>query len=279
VYLARCGAAVNYATLLGDDPYSAGIRALAAEEGVSCGLIGTSAGRMPGLYLIETARNGERSFHYWRERAPARDVFVSPHGPTVAEAMTAARMIYLSGITLSLYDAAGLEAFALALGAAKRAGAKIAMDGNYRPRGWGGDTRRARTVFERFWRLADVALPTYDDEHALWGDASPTATLARLAALGVPEIVAKCGGDGAHVFHAGQTIQVACPALISAIDTTAAGDSFNGAYLAARLAGQTPDAAALHGHRLAGVVIQHRGAIVPKAATDRVLHALRPQRA
>ena len=55
---------------------------------------------------------------------------------------------------------------------------------------------------------------------------------------------------------------------------TAAGDSFNGGYLAARLALAEPARAALTGHALAGAVIQHRGAIVPKAATRAALGAL-----
>ncbi len=50
------------------------------------------------------------------------------------------------------------------------------------------------------------------------------------------------------------------------IDTTAAGDSFNAAYIAARLSGDGPQAAAAAAHRLAGEVIRHRGAIMPRDA-------------
>ena len=53
------------------------------------------------------------------------------------------------------------------------------------------------------------------------------------------------------------------------IDTTAAGDSFAAAYLAARLGGAEPAAAAMSGHRLAGAVVRHRGAIVPRSAMPR----------
>jgi 2-dehydro-3-deoxygluconokinase len=72
------------------------------------------------------------------------------------------------------------------------------------------------------------------------------------------------------VHSGGTTSAVACPAKVTPVDTTAAGDSFNGGYLAARLNDHAPTAAALAGHRLAAVVIQHRGAIVDKAATDTV---------
>jgi 2-dehydro-3-deoxygluconokinase len=277
VYMSRSGADVAYATALGDDAYSDGIRALAQSEGVAGHLIGTKPGRMPGLYMIETAASGERSFAYWRDRAPARELFDSGGDAALLTAMKAARLVYFSGVTLSLYNEAARDAFAAALIAARKAGACIAMDNNFRPRGWGGDAAtaaaNARPVFERFWRLADIAVPTFDDEQAMWGDATPATTIERLAALGVAEIVVKNGAEGALVHSGGSTSAAACPAKVTPVDTTAAGDSFNGGYLAARLKGHAPPAAALAGHRLAAIVIQHRGAIVDKAATDHITTA------
>jgi 2-dehydro-3-deoxygluconokinase len=271
VYMARSGTDVAYATTLGDDAYSDSIRALAKAERVGGRLIAVKPGRMPGLYMIETSASGERSFSYWRDRAPARELFDDGGSPELLAAMANARVIYFSGVTLSLYGEPGRAAFAAALLAARANGARIAMDNNFRPRGWGGDTASARAnarpVFERFWRLADIALPTFDDEQALWDDASPAATAARLAGLGVAEVVVKNGASGALVHAGGGATPVPCPAAVTPVDTTAAGDSFNGGYLAARLRAEAPMAAALAGHRLAAIVIQHRGAIVPQTAT------------
>jgi 2-dehydro-3-deoxygluconokinase len=147
----------------------------------------------------------------------------------------------------------------------------IVMDGNYRPRNFGGDTARARAVFQRFWKLADIALPTFDDELALWGDATPRQTAARLTTLGVREMAIKLGADGVLIAGGGSERVVPCPTIVEPVDTTAAGDSFNAGYLATRQKGGDSIAAALAGHRLAGVVIQHRGAIVPQAATAGVV--------
>jgi 2-dehydro-3-deoxygluconokinase len=270
-YLARAGVDVAYATAVGDDPYSAGIVAAARAEHMATDLISVLPGRMPGLYLIETNLQGERSFWYWRDRAAARDLFEGTQAGSALAAIAAARLVYFSGVTLSLYGSRGLDALAEALAAAKSRGGTVAMDSNYRPRGWGGELARARSTFARFWALADIALPTFDDEQMLWGDAAPADTADRLAKLGTREIVVKCGADGALIRAMGRDERVPCPDAIQAVDTTAAGDSFNAGYLARRLAGAPPRDAAVLAHRLAGVVIQHRGAIVPQSATEPVL--------
>lgn len=275
VYLARAGVDVAYATALGDDPYSSAILDLARREGVGTSLIATFPGRTPGLYLIETSAQGERTFHYWRERSPARELLDGPAAPAVVEALVRAGLIYFSGITLSLYSEQGLARFADALAQARAAGATIVMDGNYRPRGWQRGRALARDVMRRFWALAHIGLPTFDDEAQLWDDPDPQATVTRLRGLGVREIAVKLGQDGALIQSDGGPVKVPAPERITPVDTTGAGDSFNAAYLAARMRGLEREDAAIAGHRLAGIVIQHRGAIVPSEATQAVLSSLR----
>jgi 2-dehydro-3-deoxygluconokinase len=153
---------------------------------------------------------------------------------------------------------------------ARQKGAKVAFDGNYRPRGWKGDVARTRTVFMEALKRVDFALPTFDDEAVLWGDSSPDATVDRLQAFGIGEIVVKNGPNGALVAAKGNRELIPVPEVVAPVDTTAAGDSFNAAYLAARLSGDDPVAAVSIAHRLAAEKIRHRGAIMPRAAA--VMH-------
>jgi 2-dehydro-3-deoxygluconokinase len=266
VYLARAGVPVAYATALGDDPYSDGVLALAAAEGVASDLVVRAPGRIPGLYLIETDSSGERHFHYWRDASPARDLFELPQWPDVAEKLLDARLIYFSGITLSLYSNTGLGRFLAVLEMARQKGVKVAFDGNYRPRGWKGDIARTRTVFVEALKRVDLALPTFDDEAVLWGDTSPDATGERLQAFGIGEIVVKNGQNSALVATRDGRELVPVPEVVVPVDTTAAGDSFNAAYLAARLSGEAVSAAVTQAHRIAGEKIRHRGAIMPRSA-------------
>jgi 2-dehydro-3-deoxygluconokinase len=265
VYLARSGLRVAYATALGDDRYSDGIVAMAAAEGVETDLMLRVSRRMPGLYLIETDAKGERSFAYWRDTAPARELFELADWGRIAEAMLAASLIYFSGITLSLYSNDGLGRFLAIVEMARKQGAKVVFDGNFRPRGWKGDLARTRTVFVEALKRVDMALPTYDDEAVLWGDPSPEATVERLQAFGIAEVVVKNGQSDALVAAGGKRERIPVPEVVKPVDTTAAGDSFNAGYLAARLAGDDPADAVRAGHRLAAEKIQHRGAIMPRA--------------
>jgi 2-dehydro-3-deoxygluconokinase len=269
VYLARAGVPgleVAFASAIGDEPYSDGIMALAAAEGVATNLVLRVSGRQPGLSLVENGPSGERSFRYWRDGAPARELFELPDWMRVAESLISARLIYFSGITLSLYSNNGLGRFLAVLEAARQQGVKVAFDGNFRPRGWKGDLSRTRTVFIETLKRVDIALPTFDDEAVLWGDPSPESTVARLQAFGIGEIVVKNGPNSALVASAGSQEFVPVPEVVVPVDTTAAGDGFNAGYLAARLAGRDPSQAAGAAHRLAGDVIRHPGALVPRAA-------------
>jgi 2-dehydro-3-deoxygluconokinase len=266
VYLARAGAEVAFATALGDDPYSDGIISMATAEGVASDLVLRVPGRQPGLYLVDSDTAGKRYVHTWREAEPARDLFELAEWGRVAEALVSERLVYFSGITLSLYNNNGLGRFLAVLEIARQNGVQIAFDPNFRPRGWKGDMARARTVFMETLKRVDIALPTFDDEAVLWGDPSPEATIERLKAFGVPEIVVKNGPHSALIASGEINEFVPVPEVVVPVDTQAAGDSFNAGYIAARLSGEPAIFAAAAAHRLAAQVISQRGAIIPRAA-------------
>jgi len=266
IYLARGGLPTAFATALGDDPYSDGVLAFAAAEGVTNELVLRVPGRLPGLCAVESDANGKRQFHYWRDEAPARDLFELPEWTRIVEGLLRAKLVYFTGITLSLYSNTGLGRFLAAVELARKQGVKIVFDGNFRARNWRGDLSRTRTVFMEALKRVDIALPTYDDEAVLWGDPSPEATVERLQAFGIDEIVVKNGPNSALVVAGGTSEFVPVPEVLVPVDPMAAGDSFNAGYIATRLSGDGPTVAAAAAHRLAGEVIRHRGAIMPRAA-------------
>lgn len=266
VYLAReLGAQgrVAYATAVGDDPYSAALRAFLAEHGLDTSLVRTLERHHAGLYLIRTAPDGERTFTYYRSAAAARRLFEGAPAD-YRRALATCDLLYLSGITLSILDDAGLAALGTVLAAARATGARVAFDGNWRPAGWS-DPGAARAAVTAVLPHVDVALPTLEDERDLWGDADASTCVARHRAAGVDEVVVKRGPAGATVTGPEGLVDVPAAPVPDVVDTTAAGDAFNAAYLAARSLGADPVTAAVRGNRLAGEVIRAPGAIVPTA--------------
>ena len=268
-YLARLGSAagltVDYVTALGDDPYSDAMVATWAAEGIGTGLVGRLPGRLPGLYAIRTDKKGERSFHYWRSAAAARDMLAGASGEKILKALPSYGWIYLSGITLSILAKEPRARLLAGLAEARQAGAKIAFDPNYRPRGWP-KPEAARAAFTEMLKITDLALPSYSDEKLLFGDPEPEATAMRMRDLGVPEVVVKNAEDPCLVSEGADEIQVFGQLVEAPVDTTAAGDSFNAAYLASRIRRASPAEAAASGHVLAAEVILHPGAVIPKEA-------------
>jgi 2-dehydro-3-deoxygluconokinase len=266
IYLARAGVDAAFATALGDDPYSEAILALADAEGVSRDLVLRLRGRLPGVSVIDTDVGGARHRHEWHGESPARELFELAAWARIVEGLSRANLVYFSGITLSLYSNTGIGRLLAIIEAIRAQGVKVAFDGNFRPHGWRGDLSRTRTVFMETLKRIDIALPAYDDEAVLWGDPSPQATVERLQAFGIGEIVIKNGPNSALVVAGSASELVPVPEVVVPIDPTAAGDSFNAAYLAARVLGRRPSEAAAAAHRLAAQVIRHRGPLMPRAA-------------
>lgn len=264
VYLARKGLNVAFASALGDDPFSEGLVALAAAEGISRDLILRTPGRLPAVTAADLSPSGERRSFDWREGSPARDLFELPEWSKVAEAIVNARLVYFTGITLSLYSNVGLGRFFATLEMAQQKGVKVAFDCNFRPRAWKGDLGRTRLVFMEALKRVDIALPAYDDEAVLWGDPSPEATVERMRAFGIAEVAVKNGPNSVLVATAKTTEHIPVPEVIEPLDTTAAGDAFNAGYLAARLSGEPAPTAAGAGHRMAAQVISHIGGLMPR---------------
>jgi len=270
LYLARTAAgseiAVDYLTAVGDDPMSETMVRSWQAEGVGVGRVARLAGRLPGLYLIRTGAAGERRFFYWRDQAAVRSLFETTETEPLLPALAEYDALYFSGVTLAVLAPEARQRFRAALAAARSRGRLVAFDTNYRPALWP-NTVAARIVFAEFLPVISLALPTFEDEEAMWGDGDSEATARRYAAAGVPEVAVKCGARGCTLFFGGGILDVPVSVSVKAVDTTAAGDGFNAGYLAARLTGASLEQAARAGHRLAGAVVQYPGAIIPRAAT------------
>jgi len=258
----RLGVPVAFLSALGVDPFSVEMHAAWLREQIDTTMVLTDATRLPGLYAIRTDAGGERSFYYWRERSAVRRLFELPGFEAAIARACNARLLYLSGITLSLFQDPERARLVEIARTVRARGGRVVFDPNYRAAGWP-DQHAACAAFAALAREASIVLPTFADENLLFGDTAAERTVQRYQALGAEEVVVKLAARGCLVATAAQCEYLAPPSTVTALDTSGAGDAFNAAYLAARLVGRSPSEAARAGNMLAGEVVRYPGAILP----------------
>lgn len=261
VYLKRSAPAIDVAflTATGDDAISDSMVATWRGEGISDRLVFPIPGARPALYLIETNAKGDRKFHYWREETPAKQWLRQLMAAGGAELLNPADLVYVSGISLAILNFADRQAAVELLGSLTT---KVAFDPNIRPALWK-SMDEARHIFEAMVKLSSIVLPSRQDYELLYDIGDPMAQIALTTGLTQAEIALTCDEDGCLV-RVEDDIQAMPTQAVTVVDTSGAGDSFNGAYLAARLNGGSPFDAARAGLAMAAKVVAQPGAIVPR---------------
>ena len=263
VYLARLDVNVDYLTALGDDGLSDEMIAAWTAEGVGTRRVVRLPGKLPGLYMIQTDAKGERQFFHWRDTSAARRLMDVAETDEILNSLMSYDIVYLSAITLSIYDEAGRQRLLAAVKRARLLGTRFVFDTNFRARGWP-DLAVVRQAFGAAFEVANIVLTSTEDLLALYPGEGHAELMARIPS---PELVFRLGEPVSLLRFSGGSSEVrAEPMTKPVVDTTAAGDSFAAAYIAARLAGADPVEAARAGHRLASLVICYPGAIIPAYA-------------
>ena len=265
IYLKRSignHAMVSFVSALGTDVFSRQMLDMMLQEKLDIKHVVRNPDRMPGLYAIATD-HGERSFSYWRDSSAARLLFQTSSDQYSFDALIESNVVYFSAITLAILPVEIRFALLNWLGEFRKTpGNTVVFDSNFRPQLWSNITD-ARAAVNAAWSVVDIGLPSLEDELALFGEATELDVLARLSAAGVKKGALKRGALG-PIGLSGQDFKLNFPAATNVVDTTAAGDSFNGAYLAALLSGCSEPEAMLAGHRCASRVVSFPGAIIPK---------------
>ncbi|MDP9590975.1 UNVERIFIED_ORG: 2-dehydro-3-deoxygluconokinase [Shinella zoogloeoides] len=251
---------VDYLSAVGTDTISDEMLAFMQGHGIGTAHVARIEGRSPGLYMIHL-KDGERSFSYWRSASAAR--LLARDGDRLRAAMEASDLIVFSGITLAILPPEDVETLLAELRRARAAGKRIAFDPNIRPRLWD-DAGRMRATITEGARAATLVMPSLDDETTHFGDAGLEETIVRYRALGVADLVVKDGAEGATLVFGEERSHAPSAKVETIVDTTSAGDSFNGAFLARLATGASPEDAARFAANVAAAVIQHHGALVAR---------------
>lgn len=247
---------VGFLSAIGDDEASDRMRAFMENAGIVPHLSVRSRASV-GLYMI-TLNDGERSFSYWRSASAARTLADDLDSlPDLAPGDIA----FFSGITMAILPEDGRKRLLDAMQAARARGVRTAFDPNLRPKLWP-DIANMCDWITRAAGIADMVLPSYEDEQMFFGDTGTSATAARYRDTGAATIIVKDGPRSVIVSQDGILSSVQPAPVQQIVDTTAAGDSFNAGFFVSLLKGRSLNEAVSTGCDIASKVISARGALV-----------------
>lgn len=252
---ARQGASVGYMTVVGADPFGDALLDLWRREGVDFAEVGCNPSANTGIYFVTHAEDGHH-FTYFRAGSAASRM--EPKDLS-ASYIAGAKVLHVSGISQAISDSACDTVFT-AIDVARQHGVRVAYDTNLRLKLW--SIHRARAVIHAALAQSTIALPGHEDATMLTGLEDPDAIVDFYLGLGVPLVVLKCGKAGALVATPDERRRVEGHP-VTAIDATAAGDTFNGAFLAEIVAGRDPFAAAAYANAAAALSTRAYGAVEP----------------
>jgi len=252
---ARQGAEVGYITALGCDEAGEEFLTLWQREGIDSSAVRRDPDHPTAIYFITHGSNGHR-FSYLRKDSAASHLSAA----ALPEALIAqAKFFFASGISLGI-SATAADAVLAAIAIARRGGAKVAIDTNYRPALW--PAARAAALTHAAIAEADIALPSLEDATALTSLTDPDEILDFYLGLGPSIVILKRGAAGAILATSDRRLVL--PGLpVRAVDTTGAGDVFCGSLLARLLAGEAIETAARYAIAAASLSTIGYGAVAP----------------
>ena len=275
--LARLGHECAFVGKVGDDMHGAFLRQALEAAGVDCTGLVADPDVFTTLAFVALSPSGERTFSFARK--PGADTCLRPD-ELDRDVICGSRVFHVG--SLSLTDEPARSATLEALRLAREAGCTLSFDPNYRASLWT-SAEAAAAQMRSVLPLMDL-VKLSDEECALvCGTADPAEAAARVLAQGPRVVAVTLGGSGAYVrTRDGGEVVPGFPAGV--VDTTGAGDSFWGGFLAAYVeSGLAPDQVgcadavgfARMGNAVASLCVRRRGAIpaMPRRAEVEALLA------
>lgn len=256
VAAARLGKSCGYICRVGDDEFGKSFLDMWRRENIDTSHIIVEKNSFTAVYFISIINGGKHDFTYYRMDSAASHLTSKDVNP---DYIRRAKIFHSSGISQAI-SATCREAVFKAAETAKRTRALFSYDPNIRLKLWSINT--ARAVVSYTLEMADIVMPSMEDAKIITGYSSYEKAARDILRKG-PKIVAlKLGQEGCFVMTEDDAVKV--PSFeVNVVDTTGAGDAFDGGFLASILDGLDIRKAAEFANATAALKTLGRGAVVP----------------
>ena len=248
-----------YSTALGKDNFSKKMISRFKNENIKCDYIRTDGENPPGLYSIEINEKGERSFSYWRDQSPSKYIFLGSKGKKLVKDINNADVFYYTGISAGILDKKQRKDLINIGSTATICG----FDFNYRSQ-LHYNKKVSQLLFNEINNRVDIHFVSFDDARELFKIKNP---LEIFEIINEKKNLILIRYKNSIIFkNKQQEIKTVTVPHGEVVDTTAAGDAFNGSFLAIMNNNKNVpiEENILISHSVTREVIKHRGAIISK---------------
>ena len=248
-----------YSTALGKDNFSKKMISRFKNENIKCDYIRTDGDNPPGLYSIEINEKGERSFSYWRDQSPSKYIFLGSKGKKLIKDINNADIFYYTGISAGILDEKQRKDLIKIGSTATICG----FDFNYRSQ-LHYNKKVSQLLFNEINNRVDIHFVSFDDARELFKIKNP---LEIFEIINEKKNLILIRYKNSIIFkNKQQEIKTVTVPHGEVVDTTAAGDAFNGSFLAIMNNNKNVpvEENILISHSVTREVIKHRGAIISK---------------
>jgi fructokinase len=221
---AKLGGKTAFIEKVGEDDFGFFLKKTLQDAGIDVSGLSMTKEANTSLAFVHLNEKGDRSFTFYRKLGADTCLKIED----VKESLLHSRRIFHFG-SVSLTDEPCRSATLEAAKKAKKAGAVISYDPNYRALLWNSETQAKEQMLEAL-PLADVVKVSEEEMNLLTGETDLAAGAGKLAQYGISLVLITLGPKGAFWFT--DRTSGTLPAYdVKTVDTTGAGDAFLGAFL------------------------------------------------
>ncbi|WED24520.1 ribokinase [Vibrio sp. JC009] len=244
VAAARLGADIGFIASVGDDAFGINIRESFAREGMNTDAVLIEEATPTGIAMIQVAETGENSIC----------ISAEANGKLTADRITPHLDSVINAEYLLMQLETPVDGVELAAKEAKQAGTKVVL--NPAP---------ARALSDELLSNVDIITPNETEAEVLTGirvtdESTAQEVAALLHAKGIKTVMITLGAKGVWLSEQNETGRIIAGFRVDATDTTAAGDTFNGALLTGLIEGKAMEEAIVFAHAAAAISVTRFGA-------------------
>ena len=270
VSAARQGLSVGHVCRLGGDEFGKSFMDLWAEEGMDISRVIIEKDAWTAIYIISLMEGGGHDFTYYRAGSAASRYSVDDID---VEYISGAKAFHTSGISLAISETmrkATLEALRIS----RESDGFNSFDVNMRAKLW--DIETARVSLAKAFSLSDVVYASMDDMETLYGFTDMEKAAKHLRNMGVETVVIKHGGKGCYVSTDEKSF-TSSGYKIEVVDSTGAGDAFDGAWVKGAIEGWELEKTASFANAVGALTATGLGAVAPIPRFEEAVKLIKEQ--